>query len=73
MPIFNYQCLYCDNRDLILASINDNMILCSQCGDLMIRLDNDFIWEFFDKNYFQYAAKENCLLVPPNGDDTLGG
>jgi hypothetical protein len=39
----------------------------------MIRLDDDFFWEFFDENHFQLTAKENCSLSPTAGDDTLGG
>jgi hypothetical protein len=73
MPIYDYQCLYCENSDLILAGLNDHMTLCSKCGNLMIRLDDDSFWEFFDKNHFQLIAKENCLLAPTVGDDTLGG
>jgi hypothetical protein len=73
MPIYTYQCLYCGNCDLILAGLNDHMTLCSQCGNLMIRLDDDSFWECFDKNYFQFTAKENYPPSPTTGDDPLGG
>jgi hypothetical protein len=49
------------------------MTLCSQCGNLMLRLDDDFFWQFFDKDHFQFAAKANCPPVPTTGADTFGG
>jgi hypothetical protein len=59
MPKYFYQCLYCGNYDLSLAGLNDHMALCSQCGNLMLRLDDDFFWQCFDKNHFQGIAKAN--------------
>jgi hypothetical protein len=73
MPIFNYQCLYCGNCDLSLSGLNDHMTLCSQCGNLMLRSDDDFFWQYFDKDHFQFAAKANCPPVPTTGADTFEG
>ena len=73
MPAYNYQCLYCGNCDLALASLNDHTTLCSQCGSLMLRLDNDFFWQYFDKDHFQFTAKMNCPPAPATGADTFGG
>jgi hypothetical protein len=49
------------------------MALCSQCGSLMLRLDDYFFWQFFDKNHFQFIAKANCPPAPTTGADTFGG
>jgi hypothetical protein len=73
MPVFNYQCLYCGNCDLSLAGLNDHMTLCSQCGSLMLRLDNDIFWQFFDENHFQFTAKANCPPALTTGADTFSG
>lgn len=73
MPIYKYQCLYCGNCDLNLAGLNDHMNLCSQCGNLMLRLDDDFFWQSFDSDYFQFTATANCPPVPTTGADTFGG
>ncbi len=64
MPVYHYQCLYCGNCDLRLSGLNDYMTLCSQCGGLMLRLDDDFLWQFCDKNHFQFTTKTKCSLVP---------
>jgi len=73
MPVYNYQCLYCGNCDLSLAGLNDHMTLCSQCGSLMVRLDDDFFWQLFDKNHFQFTGMANCPPAPTTGADTFGG
>jgi hypothetical protein len=73
MPLINYQCLYCGNCDLILAGLNDHMTLCSQCGSLMLRLNDDYFWQFFDKNHFQFTEQPNCPPPPTPGAHTGGG
>jgi hypothetical protein len=71
MPVYNYQCLYCGNCDLSLAGLNDHMTLCSQCGSLMLRLDDDFFWQYFDKNHFQFTAQAHCPPAPTAGADAV--
>jgi hypothetical protein len=56
MPIYDYQCLYCGNCDLRVAGLNDHMAICTQCGNLMIRWEEDFFWAFFDKKSDQTQA-----------------
>jgi len=62
MPAYHYQCLYCGNCDLSLAGLNDHMTICSQCGSLMLRLDDDVFWQGFDKNHLQF---EEMAQRPP--------
>ena len=73
MPAYNYQCLYCGNCDLNLAGLNDHMTLCSQCGSLMLRSDDDFFWQCFDKNHFRFTSQANCPPTPRTGADPFGG
>ena len=68
MPIYNFLCLYCDNCDSRLAGRNDHMTICSRCGNLMLRLDDDFFWESFDKNHFQFIA-QGCQCHPPSENE----
>ncbi len=71
MPKYNYQCLYCGNCDLSLGGLNDHMTLCSRCGNLTVRLEDDFFWEFFGKNHLQFIKKENLPLPPTTGGDSF--
>ncbi len=48
MPLYDYQCLYCGNGDLRVAGLNDHMTICYQCGNLMLRLAEDFFWPLFE-------------------------
>jgi hypothetical protein len=37
----------------------------------MLRLDDDFFWQSFDKDYFQFTAAANCPPAPTTGADTF--
>jgi hypothetical protein len=37
----------------------------------MLRLDDDFFWQSFDKEYFQFTAEANCPSAPATGADTF--
>jgi hypothetical protein len=39
----------------------------------MLRLDDDFFWQSFDKDHFQFTAKTNCPPAPTTGADTFQG
>jgi hypothetical protein len=56
MPIYDYQCLYCGNCELRVAGLNDHMAICTQCGNLMLRSEEDFCWPGFDKPSGQAEA-----------------
>jgi hypothetical protein len=36
-------------------------------------LDDDFIWQFFDKNHFQVKEQANCSPAPATGSDIFAG
>jgi hypothetical protein len=73
MPAYDYQCLYCGNCSLSLAGLNDHMTLCSLCGNLMLRSDDDLFWQYFDKNHFKFTAKTKCPPTPTTEGDPFGG
>jgi putative FmdB family regulatory protein len=47
MPIYEYQCVDCSGRDHRVAGLDDHTALCTQCGGLMLRLDEDVLQPYF--------------------------
>jgi hypothetical protein len=39
----------------------------------MLRLDDYYFWQFFDKNHFQLTDKANCPPAPMTGAHNFGG
>ena len=48
MPLYDYQCLYCGDCDLRVAGVNDYMTICTQCGNIMLRLVEALFWPLLD-------------------------
>jgi putative FmdB family regulatory protein len=49
MPIYEYQCVDCNERAQRVAGIDDHTALCVQCGGLMLRLDEDVFQAYFEE------------------------
>jgi hypothetical protein len=49
MPVYEYRCVYCREADLRVAGLDDHTAICSRCGSLMLRLDEDIFEPYFDK------------------------
>ena len=49
MPIYEYQCVDCEGRDQRVAGLDDHTALCTQCGGLMLRLDEDIFRPYFEE------------------------
>jgi hypothetical protein len=49
MPIYEYQCVDCADRDQRVAGLNDHISLCTRCGGLMLRLEKDAFWSYFEE------------------------
>ncbi len=49
MPIYEYQCVDCSDRDQRVAGLDDHTALCAQCGGLMLRLDEDVFKPYFEE------------------------
>lgn len=47
MPIYDYQCIGCGERDQRLAGCDDHIAICAQCGSLML-CDEDVFWPYFE-------------------------
>jgi putative FmdB family regulatory protein len=48
MPIYEYRCVDCIDRDQRVAGLDDHLALCTQCGGLMLRLDEDVFQPYFE-------------------------
>ena len=49
MPIYEYQCVDCGGGDQRVAGLDDHTALCTQCGGLMLRLDEDVFHLYFEE------------------------
>jgi putative FmdB family regulatory protein len=57
MPIYEYQCVDCIDRDQRVAGLDDDTALCTQCGGLMLRLEENFFQSYFDENFISGLAE----------------
>jgi len=48
MPIYNYQCVGCGERDQRIAALDDHSAICVACAGLMLRLDVDVFQPYFE-------------------------
>jgi putative FmdB family regulatory protein len=49
LPIYEYQCVDCGGRDQRVAGLDDHTALCTQCGGLMLRLDEDIFQPYLEE------------------------
>ena len=47
MPIYEYECVDCGGVDQRVAGLDDQTAICTQCGSLMLRLDEDVLQPYF--------------------------
>jgi hypothetical protein len=47
MPLYRYRCLSCNASDHRVAGLDDHVALCTECGDLMLRDDQDVFRPYF--------------------------
>jgi len=47
MPIYDYQCVDCGGREQRVTGLDDHTALCSCCGGLMLRGDEDLFTPYF--------------------------
>lgn len=49
MPAYEYQCINCQTKEVRIGGLDDKTAICMNCGDLMLRLDDDVFRPYFDK------------------------
>jgi putative FmdB family regulatory protein len=70
MPMYEYQCVDCSQREVRVAGLDDHVALCVECGGLMLRLDEDLFQAYFDagrETQTPAPLNEGGHLVPPLG------
>ncbi len=57
MPIYQYQCTdkNCARQEPVIAGLDDAMAMCSRCGGLMLRLDEDLFTPYYETPNFKEA------------------
>jgi putative FmdB family regulatory protein len=57
MPIYQYQCTdeNCGRKEPVIAGLDDALAICSRCGRLMRRLDDDLFTPYFEVPKFKEA------------------
>ncbi len=57
MPIYQYRCMdeNCGRQEPVIAGLDDAMAICSGCGGLMLRLDEDLFTPYFEIPNFKEA------------------
>ena len=50
MPVYQFQCTdeNCGRKAPVIAGLDDAMAICSRCGDLMLRLDEDPFTPYYE-------------------------
>jgi putative FmdB family regulatory protein len=49
MPSYEYKCIHCGAEEERIGGLDDNTALCVECGDLMLRLNEDAFRPYFEK------------------------
>lgn len=57
MPIYQYRCTHenCGLQEPVIAGLDDAMAICSRCGGLMLRLDEDLFTPYYETPNFKEA------------------
>lgn len=61
MPLYDYQCVDCNDREKMAVDLDDHVALCNKCGGLMLRLEGDLFTPYF---------AVPILSIQENGNDT---
>jgi hypothetical protein len=59
MPSYEYQCVDCQTKDILIGGLDDHTALCIHCGSLMLRLDDDIFSPYF-KDYKEPWSCKSC-------------
>lgn len=51
MPLYEYHCVDCGVKDVLIAGLDDHAALCIRCGGVMLRRDEDVFGPYFEKDH----------------------
>ena len=57
MPVYQFQCMdeHCGLQEPVIAGLDDATAICSRCGGLMLRLDEDLFTPYYEIPIFKEA------------------
>ncbi len=58
MPMYEYKCIQCQAEDERLGGLDDDTALCLECGNLMLRLNDDAFRPYFEQPEEERTAQE---------------
>jgi putative FmdB family regulatory protein len=59
MPSYEYKCIHCGAQEERIGGLDDNTALCVDCGNLMLRLNEDAF-----RPYFEHPVAEETTASP---------
>jgi len=65
MPLYEYQCVDCSERDQRIAGLDDHTALCAKSGGLMLRLEGDLFTPYFAVPIL--SVREKCDAKEKSG------
>ncbi len=57
MPFYAYKCIHCYAEEERLGGLDDDTALCLQCGNIMLRLDEDVFQPYFEESQKEQVAQ----------------
>lgn len=63
MPSYEYKCIHCGAEDERIGGLDDNTALCMDCGDLMLRLNEDAFRPYFEATGEEKTVAEEKLVA----------
>lgn len=55
MPLYEYQCVDCSERDQRIAGLDDHTALCAKSGGLMLRLEGDLSPRILQCQFYRFG------------------
>jgi putative FmdB family regulatory protein len=63
MPIYDYQCVDCNEREKMIAGLDDHVTLCTKCGGLMLRLEGDLFTPFLQCQFYRFRRRAMAKML----------
>jgi len=58
MPVYEYKCIHCQLEEERIAGLDDDTALCLECGNIMLRLNEDVFRPYFDQAVEEPPSRE---------------
>jgi hypothetical protein len=60
VPLYEYQCVDCTERNQRIAGLDDHVAICASCGGLMLRLNKDHFPPYFAVPIMSLREKDDA-------------